>query len=153
MERIYKAGLQGPVTVGLAWFSYKTLAQSYWNQTIKTSLAQTSVSEHECNILTNGSVQQYAADTKTWKAVVAANAPLGIRQSNGTVWRLNHGMQSIGTRATKLWAGNGEFWQWQATTHTLWAMGRATGGEMAGEGLKSSNEGRRFLAGSSLSTC
>ncbi|KAL4863604.1 hypothetical protein BDV12DRAFT_177300 [Aspergillus spectabilis] len=101
------------------------------------SLLQIGVVDHECyQLLTDGTIKQYIPG-KDWKVVItknpdnvqiAANSPLGIRQKNGTVYRLTKTVQSIGTNASLLWGWKGAFWQWQKGNSKLWYMGRETGG-------------------------
>ncbi|KAL2844536.1 hypothetical protein BJY01DRAFT_248153 [Aspergillus pseudoustus] len=103
------------------------------------SLSQLAVVADEAyQLLTDGTIKQYTPSNKpTWKTIItsnpdnvqiAGNSPLGIRQSNGTVYRVAKTVQAIGTNASRLWGHNGAFWQWQKGNSKLWYMGRETGG-------------------------
>jgi hypothetical protein len=100
------------------------------------------VADEAYQLLTDGTIKQYTPTNKPtpWKTIItsnpsneqiAANSPdtLGIRQSNGTVYRLTKTVQAIGSNASLLWAHAGAFWQWQKTTSKLWYMGKETGGK------------------------
>jgi hypothetical protein len=98
------------------------------------------VADEAYQLLTDGTIKQYTPTNKStpWKTIItsnpsnvqiAANTPLGIRQSNGTVYRLTKTVQAIGSNASLLWGHDGAFWQWQKTTSKLWYMGRETGGK------------------------
>ncbi|KAL4876747.1 hypothetical protein BJY04DRAFT_139204 [Aspergillus karnatakaensis] len=101
------------------------------------SLCQVGVVDDECyQLLTDGTIKQYIPGNP-WKVIIsknadnvqiAANNPLGIRQKNGTIYRLAKTVQSIGTNATLLWGYKGAFWQWQKSNSRLWYMGHETGG-------------------------
>ncbi|KAL4931454.1 uncharacterized protein BDV17DRAFT_16319 [Aspergillus undulatus] len=104
------------------------------------SLTQISVAEHDCYVLfSDGSIKLYHPGTNEWRIAITANPenvqitgtnPLGVRQKNGAVYRVNRNniVHNLGTNATLLWSHKGTFWQWQKGNANLYCMGYETGG-------------------------